>query len=520
VTRDFTVVSDIARSGAQRFDGAIALEDSSGTRITYCDLWTRVQTRAAALRSLGLTPGDCVLLYMSSSPSWLTAFLAIVHADLVAVPIPATTPVELARLACYYASVRVALCDDSDTAGRLGIHAVLSDALDTEGVEPLETSGSDAGATAVLVFTSGSTARPRAVALSHANLLANLRSVNEVRAARDGEALLSILPPSHAFELVAGQLAPLAAGARVVYPRSLLPNRLLGYVRDRAITRVLCVPSLVELLSRQVVLMLAEEGLVEARCQRASAADLWARFEGLEATTREQVRSAVRRLVGPAFHGLVVGGAAIDRPWVDLLLAAGIDVDLGYGLTEAGPIVSVGNARECPSGSVGRPLPGVAVDLSPEGEILVRSEGVMQGYLNDAAGSAAAFDGTWLRTGDFGRLDADGNLYVTGRLKEAMVTANGETVYPEEIEPFYSSPLFAEHCVVPGRGADGNDVPTLVVCAADEGCSDADLARAFATLRAAAPPRLRAASFVRSAARLPRTALGKIKRRQLADSLC
>ena len=143
----------------------------------------------------------------------------------------------------------------------------------------------------------------------------------------------------------------------------------------------------------------------------------------------------------------------------------------------------------------------------------------MQGYLKDPEGSAAATEEGWLRTGDAGRLDADGYLFVTGRLKEAIVTASGETVYPDEIEPCYDSPLFAEHCVVPARGTDGNDLPTLVVCPADAATSDADLERAFAMLRAAAPPRLRAASIVRSAARLPRTALGKIRRRQLAEHL-
>lgn len=520
MTRTFTVVSDIARTGADRFGEAVALEDTRGTRVSYGDLWRRVQTGAGALRRMGLERRDRVLLFMDGSPAWLTTFLSIVHADLVAVPIPATTSIELARLACLFAGIRACACDDAEVARRLGVRAVTPTDLDGNRGDLIEPTTATPDATAVLVFTSGSTARPRAVALSHDNLLANLRSIDAVRVARDGEALLSILPPSHAFELVAGQLAPLASGARIVYPRVLLPNRLLELVRERAITRLLCVPSICELLARQVIGALADQGIVDPQCQHAAGEDLATRFGRLAPSKQDAVRHGVRHCLGPAFHGVVVGGAAIGRAWVQLLLDVGVEVDLGYGLTEAGPVVSLGAARECPPGSAGRPLPGVDVRVTGDGEILVRSGGLMQGYLDDPEGSAAALESGWLKTGDSGRLDAGGHLFVTGRLKEAIVTASGETVYPEEIEPCYDSPLFAEHCVVPARGADGNDLPTLVVCPADAATSDADLACAFATLRAAAPPRLRAASIVRSPERLPRTALGKIRRRQLAEHLC
>jgi long-chain acyl-CoA synthetase len=523
MSRTLLTVSDIARTGAERFGAAAALEGSDGaTRVTYRDLWANVQAGAGALRALGLSPRDRVLLFMDGSPAWMTTFLSIVHADLIAVPIPGGTPGGLARLAAMYAGVRACVHDASNRETASGIAGVRCQT-------PTALIGTDASlsrttatpeATAVLVFTSGSTSHPRAVALSHDNLLANLRSLAEVRAAKADEALLSILPPSHAFELVAGQLAPLAAGARIVYSGTLMPNRLVESLRERAITRVLCVPALVDVLAREVVNRLADAGGVEPACRDVTSPALVRSFRGLAPSTQAQVRQAVRRYIGPSLRSVVVGGAALSPSWVDLLRAVGIEVDLGYGLTEAGPIVSVGLATECPIGSVGRPLPGVTVRVGDDGEILVRSSGVMQGYLNDAAGSDAALRSGWLRTGDCGRLDAEGFLFVTGRLKEAIVTASGATVYPDEIEPCYSSPLFAEHCIVPARGADGNDVPTLVVCPASAETSDTELQRAFRTLRAAAPPRLRAVSMVRCSGRLPRTALGKIRRRQLADNLC
>ncbi|HSC28768.1 MAG TPA: AMP-binding protein, partial [Vicinamibacterales bacterium] len=416
MSRTLFVVSDIARTGAGRFGARTALEDVGGTvRLTYDQLWTSVQERAGALRALGLAPRDRVLLFMDGSPDWLITFLSIVHADLVAVPIPGRTRSELAQAAAWYAGTKACVCDapNHDAASRLPVaHCLRPADLTGTVATPMPVTSATPDATAVLVFTSGSTSKPRAVALGHDNLLANLRSLLAIRSAQDDEAMLSILPPSHAFELVAGQLAPLAAGARIVYAGTLLPNRLLAALRARAITRLLAVPALVDALAREVVDTLAFDGTVAPACRGLDSRGLASSFRRLPPPRQAEVRHAVRACIGPSLRNLVIGGAAISQAWADLLLDVGIEVDVGYGLTEAGPIVSVGFASECPIGSVGRPLPGVAVRVDPHGEILVRSDGVMQGYVNEPAGSAGALQGGWLRTGDCGRLDDEGFLFV------------------------------------------------------------------------------------------------------------
>jgi long-subunit acyl-CoA synthetase (AMP-forming) len=218
-------------------------------------------------------------------------------------------------------------------------------------------------------------------------------------------------------------------------------------------------------------------------------------------------------------QNITVGGAAGDPAWAAVLGLAGIDLDVGYGLTEAGPVVAMGRASESPAGSVGRPLPGVQVRVGTGGEILVRTASVMSGYAGDASATRDAFTDGWLRTGDNGRIDDAGFLYVTGRLKDAMVTAAGETIYPDEIEPYYASPLFAEFSIVPLPGPDGNDQPTLVVVPADDRVSDGDLHRTMASLRAAAPARLRIVGFIRRREPLPRSATGKIRRKVLASEV-
>ena len=148
----------------------------------------------------------------------------------------------------------------------------------------------------------------------------------------------------------------------------------------------------------------------------------------------------------------------------------------------------------------------------------MRGAGVMRGYFKDAVGSAIALEDHWLRTGDRGWIDADGFLYVTGRLKEAMVTAAGETIHPEEIEPYYASPLFAEHCVVPSMATTAT-TSRRWSSFRRRPRADAAISAAVAALRKAAPPRFRIASFVRISTPLPRTAIGKLRRRALADDL-
>jgi long-chain acyl-CoA synthetase len=518
------------RSG-QTWPDRTALQDLTGsTRATYAELWAAVERGASVLRRSGLAPGDRVLLAAGAGPDWMTGFLSISHAGLVAVPIPVATPAPLARLVATFAGVRAWIGDRSSGALSAALPEVprfVAGDLDDGTVVPMFSPGlktwptgeSDSSATAVLVFTSGSTSRPRAVALSHAALRANLRSVMAVREAEPDEALLSTLPPSHAYELVAGQLAPLAAGARIVYAGVPLPNRIVEAIRTQAITRMLLVPALFETLARDVVDGLITSRVVDVSCRHLPPRDLAARARALTPTAVARLRAAVRGRIGSSFRNVTLGGAAADPAWADVLSTAGIDLDVGYGLTEAGPVVAMGRASECPPGSVGQPLPGVEVRIGAAGEVLVRTEAAMQGYAGDAPATAAAFEGRWLRTGDRGCLDAAGFLFITGRIKEAMVTSAGETIYPDEIEPYYRSPLFAELAVVPAPDADGNDQPTLVVVPAGTAIDEGTISRAVAALRAAAPPRLRVSGFIWRTTPLPRSAIGKIRRRALADEL-
>jgi long-chain acyl-CoA synthetase len=547
MTPRLSTITDIARFGAERFPDRVALDAVSGSgSLTYAQLWERAQRGAAALRSHGFAPGSRVLLTAPAAPDWLVAFFSILHADLVVVPIPdgIGAPLVAAVAAHTGARLRIAASGQStvsgvasvtveeltadggggEESGGVGDHSALREVGERSGglgeqsaLRTVRTVRTER--LAILAFTSGSTARPRAVEISHANVVANLRALMAARQSEEPETVLSMLPPAHLYELVVGQLAPLVIGGRVVYAGALLPNRLVTAIRDHGITRALVVPALLDALCREVIAGLIDHAAVRPACQQSSPVSIAMKLAQYPAEERERIRRAVRVEIGQTFRAFGLGGAAIGSGWPDTLGLLGIGLDVGYGLTEAGPLVTLGWASECPPGSVGRPLPGVMVRIDQRGEVLVRSDGTMRGYFADTDATAAALEDGWLHTGDRGLLDAGGYLYILGRLKEAMVTAAGDTLHPEEIEPYYNSRFFSEHCVVPLRGSDGNDLPALVIVPQRPDMSDDEIDRVFGELRAAAPPRYRIATMVRRNEPLPRTLLGKLKRRELGQSL-
>jgi long-chain acyl-CoA synthetase len=519
-----TRLPDIIRLTAERHPNALALAPAPSPTgaWSYGQLWALVQGGAAVLRAASLTPGDRVLLFLEPRAAWPVAFFSILEAGLVAVPLPAETPLAAAAGVAARAKAPVAIVGirTRGLAASNSLRCLPVEQLIQLGEAPKVAPVGPLPELAALAFTSGSTTQPRAVELTHANLLANLQAALRLRQAAPGDSFLSMLPPAHLFELLGGLLGPLACGARIVYAPSLLPNRILAALRDERITHALSVPALLQVLYEEVVSELVDAGVLDPAQRDQTLAETARRLrDEMDEQARERLSTSVRERIGNFLRMLLVGGAALDPAWVEITAAVGLHLEVGYGLTEASPIVSAGLASECPPGSSGRPLPGVEVRIGDDREILVRGPNVMRGYYRDAESTAAVLKDGWLHTGDHGRLDADGFLFVTGRIKEALVTAAGETLYPEDVEPYYASPLFAEHCVTGLPGPQGNDVPTLFVVPAAPDTGDKELRRAFDDLRAAAPARFRVAGMVRVAGPLPRTALGKVRRRFLAQQI-
>lgn len=532
-------LNDVLQRTALRHPDAPAVGWSramGGHGLTFHQLRVASLRGADAFQRARLRPGEAVVLHMEPRPEWAAAFFSVLEAGLVAVPLAADIPPDgVARIAAF-AGARAAVLGERTrraAAALPGLQCLQAgDLFPLHAPEPPGPPGAATAAcdpslhdwegahhTAVLAFTSGSTGLPRGVELSHANILADLAGLLAVRGAGPGDAFLSVLPPAHLFELTAGLMGPVACGARIVYPGCLLPNRLVAALREDQVTHTLCVPALLDALHAEVLEELADSGDID-RSRRGQLPAETARRIRHEFTTDvvEQLREAVRERIGPTLHTLIVGGAAVDGAWTEIAQALGIRLEVGYGLTEAAPVVSLGFAAECPAGSVGRPLPGVEVRVDADEEVRVRGANVMRGYFRDPTLTASVLEDGWLRTGDRGRIDDDGFLFVTGRLKEAIVGANGETVYPEDVEPHYRCALFSEVCVAGLDGPDGNDIPALFAVPASAAVGEDDLREAFEHLRAQAPERFRVQRLVCMPGPLPRTATGKVRRRSLAEA--
>ncbi len=325
---------------------------------------------------------------------------------------------------------------------------------------------------AALVYTSGTTGRPKGVMLSHVNILANIKATAERLHAESGDVFLSFLPLSHTLERTCGYYFPIAAGSAVAFSRSV--KLLADDFKSVRPTVVVSVPRIYErfyaaIMERRAALKPAQRtlfdlaltvGLRRYEARRSggapSVADrvLWPALDRL-------VAAPVRAEFGGRLRIAFTGGAPIGEAVIRLFLALGLDILQGYGMTELAPVVSVNAPDDNDERSVGRPLPGVEVKLGENQELLVRGPNVMVGYWNRPEDTARVKepDG-WLHTGDQARID-NGRIYIIGRIKEIIVTSTGEKVSPGDLETaILADTLFANAMVL------GENRPYLAVVAA------------------------------------------------------
>ena len=290
--------------------------------------------------------------------------------------------------------------------------------------------------TAVILYTSGTTGRSKGAMLSHANIVSNIQGAIGHFNLDDSIHTLSFLPINHVFEQVCGILLPLALGGRISFCESL--KKLGENLAEVKPTFFLGVPAVYRMILDRVMKNIGAKKLSQ--------------FLFSLPLTRTLVTSKVRQAFG-AGTIFISGGAALDPAIAEGLTKLGLSIYQGYGITETSPIISAEQPGGKRRGTVGRPLHGVQVRIdNPDddgvGEIVVLGPNVMQGYYNNPQATAEVLEGGWYRTGDLGRLDRDGFLTISGRVKNLIVTPNGKNVYPEEVEnELLKSPFIAEAMV-------------------------------------------------------------------------
>jgi long-chain acyl-CoA synthetase len=311
---------------------------------------------------------------------------------------------------------------------------------------------------AALLYTSGTTADPKGVMLTHANLLGEVNAVFGLLQIGPGDALLGILPMFHVLAQMANLLLPLVKGARVVYLETLNTTELLRALQERQITAFCVVPQFFYLIHERIFKEVAKRGkIAESILRSLMRANLYVHRFGLNAGP--MLFGKIHKTFGTRMRYLVTGGSRFDPGIARDFRAFGIDLLNAYGLTETTGGAFVNPPGHVVIGSVGPPLPTTEAKIlapqpqedggPPVGEIILRGPIVMKGYWNRPDATAAVLKDGWLYTGDLGYFDSRGNLFITGRRKEVIVLANGKNVYPEEIEAHYlKSPFIKELCVM------------------------------------------------------------------------
>lgn len=531
-------------AGAQRFGPETALARAgaeSAERYTYAELARQAERVARTLVKSGVRPRRRVLLIGENSPGWGICYWGILLAGATAVPLDSGLSADELRALGRRSKARVALVSSR-------LHAAVSSALAARVrcVRFEEAIGRAPAGTlpqirvrprdpAVLIYTSGTTGMPKGVLLSHAALLAQIQMLREIFSLGPEDVVLSVLPLHHAFELTCGFLFPLAHGASIHYvDRSDAPtlSRALTAVRP---TAMIGVPALWQALHRRMRAELARRGgLAE------SAADALVRaLYRLRVATGMNAAPLLLRSVHDRFGGrlrlMVSGAAALPAEIWEAFWGLGFDLCEGYGLTEAGPVLTVQRPGETESrGNVGKPLPGVELrivdaDADGAGEVAAKSPSLMLGYDSDREATDRVLQQGWLHTGDIGRLDANGRLTIAGRRKEIIVDAGGKNISPEEVERLYENPQLIQEIAVTGwsRRKEGNEqVAALVVPAPGAGetpdVQRRAIAEHFATAGARLPHAKRIKVWRLYRDELPRTATRKIRReavRRILDEL-
>jgi long-chain acyl-CoA synthetase len=437
---------DIVDEASSRFGDRPALslrrDDGSADRWSFRELSRRSKLVAWRLRALGLAPGERLLTWSPSTPELPAAFFGAMRAGLIVVPLDlrmSPDAIEGIATAAEATHLAIGTGRDAPDPREAGLERFPTTTLDALNAEPDATFPPDWEAQVdawprpghedlfEIVFTSGTTGRPKGVMLTHATMLASVQTANQAILPQEHR-MVSLLPLSHLMEQVAGLFYALTVGADILYVRSRNPRVLFEAIRDHRTTTMVVVPQVLDLFWSAIAREVDRSG------RRTSFDRLRQIARRLPYRLRRSLLRRVHHQLGGGLNLFVSAAAflppALQQAWEDL----GIVVLQAYGATECGP-ASATSKRDHGLGTVGRTIPPVEVRLAPDGEILVGGPTLFQGYWRDPEATAAAFtaDG-WYRTGDIGRHDADGHLILMGRTKDIIVLSNGLNVYPEDIE--------------------------------------------------------------------------------------
>jgi long-chain acyl-CoA synthetase len=445
-----------------------AYRQSRGYRsqsFTYREVWRMAIGFARELQSRGMRKGDRILLWGENCAEWATVFIGCSMAGVVVIPMDDGAAPDFAQRVMRQVGAKM-LVGSREHALQDGSIPILGfddvPHLPESAAPPDVALGRDD--ILQVVFTSGTTAEPRGVVITHGNVLANIAPLaQEMRGYLKYERLvhpirfLNLLPLSHVFGQFLAIFLPPLLGATVIFQQQLSPSEIVNTIGRERVSVLVCVPRVLQSLQQKIERDVEDRGLSAGFGQRFRAA------EGKHFLRRWWIFRDIRRQFGWKFWAFIAGGAALDGDTEEFWGRLGYAVIQGYGLTETTSLVSVNHPFRLGKGSIGKVLPGRDVKLAEDGEILVRGGGIAAGYWEGHGQQEIRDQQGWYRTGDLGARDEAGNLYFKGRKKEVIVTPGGTNVYPEDLEAALRRQPQVMDCAVVGIERGGNAEPCAVL---------------------------------------------------------
>jgi len=439
----------------------------------------------AALANESLYPGDRVAIMLRNSPHWVQFEQAALGLGLVVVPLFPNDRTENISYVLQDAGVKVLLIEGVQQLRELeAISAQIEGLVRLLSIEPckeynrftrlltldewlesvptvdesqLQAKENAAAELATIVYTSGTTGRPKGVMLSHRNILSNAcAGIDAIPCYRE-DVFLSFLPLSHMLERTVGYYVPMVAGSEVVFARSV--QDLAEDLLTQRPTVLISVPRIYERVYNKISAQLEDKSVFARNLFNKAITVGWDRFQNPDRPhlawpiLRALVASKIFAKLGGRLRLAICGGAPLSPLVAKMFIGLGMKLFQGYGLTETSPIIAANRDANNEPSSVGPPLRDVEVRIADNEELLVRGPLVMMGYWHNKAATQETIDSDgWLHTGDKARIDDEGRLYITGRIKEIIVLSNGEKVPPNDMElAIAMDPLF-EQIMVLGEG--------------------------------------------------------------------
>jgi long-chain acyl-CoA synthetase len=551
----FQSLGEALREALERFAGEVCLieadRERENCRLTYRQFRDAALPLAAWLQEQGFAGGDRAAILMTNQSKWLLSAYAIFHSGGVLVPLDykLTGREQLQLLAHSQAGVLIveyhlwrAMAQCEGFAERKVRHVLVTEAPpnaelwgarrweDCRGAAAPEFRPRRRSDWACIIYSSGTGGRPKGCVMTHENYLEQCIALTSLYPFWPGVRYLSILPTNHAIDFMVGFFGPFVCGATVVHLRTLRPEFVREAFPRYKITYMALVPLVLKNLERGLRERFAALPPPRRRFLNAMIAlNRVLTRRGPKLWLSRLLLRPVHQAFGGELRALFVGGAFTEPATLRFFYDLGIQVANGYGLTEAGTVLTLTRFRPFRPDTVGQPLPGVELrivnpDAEGIGEVAVRSKTVMSHYLDEPELTAESIVDGWLLTGDLGRLDAGGSLQLFGRKKNMIVTEGGKNIYPEDIETFFEGLpvkefcIFAANYVWPARALGAEQL--VLVVHPDTGKEfDSALGEEIRRRNLRLPDFKRVHGVLVWGADFPRTASMKVKRNVLAEEI-